>query len=116
MDRPGDNTPTLDTGGFISLLAAREMKTNFENHSADEKRKGHFVGKNKLLEVLNQSNIIGVRVYHGLKPQENDTTKYDQEIMFVGVNTENEDVLDTGKILDFTLPCPKYCPPEGKGL
>jgi len=103
-----------DTGQFISLENAREFTSNYKNLPGAGPIWAHGFGKNKLLEVLNQPNAIGARCYYGREQLKDGSFR--QQLIVVGVNANNEDLLETGKILDFNAACPPNCPPDGKGL
>lgn len=95
-------------GAFISKATAQQYTANYRNNPAQNSINSHFFGRNKIDDVLNQTGLIGLRVYYGLKEDENQNLV--QELIIVGVDSNGKDILDTGKILDFSRPCPPYCP------
>lgn len=103
-----------DAGQFISLEQAKQFVANYKNLPGSGPIRAHGFGKNKLLEVINQPNAIGARFYHGYEQLPNGTFK--QNLVVIGVNAANEDIMDTNKILEFSNTCPPSCPPDGKGL
>lgn len=108
--------PSKDYGTFIELAVAKTMVKDYQNDPNPNPEliiRSHYFGKNKLLEVLEQNNVFGARIYHGKGA--NEDGKMVQKIIVVGVDAENNDILNTKKILDFSKPCPTECPPK-KGL
>jgi len=101
-------------GQFIPLETAREYVDNYKNLPGSGPIRAHGFGKNKVLEVLNQPGATGLRIYYAYEKLGDGTFK--QQVVVVGVNAQNEDLLDTNKILDFSSACPPYCPSVGKGL
>lgn len=89
-------------GEFISLADARDWTANYRTDNPGE-TKGHFFGKNKIIEILNQSGCKGIRAYYAT--DENDA----KQLIFVGVDASGEDLLSDGKILDRSWPCPNSC-------
>lgn len=85
----------------ISLPEAIEMTTKYrtENPGAT---KAHFFGKNKLLQILNQPECVGIRAYYG------NETLGTKQLVLVGVDSDEKDLFN-GVILDMSVPCPNYC-------
>lgn len=104
------STFNTSDGGYISKATAKEYTENYRDENP-EATNSHFFGKTKLEEVLDQQDVIGLRIYYGLKDDGNNG--YIQELIIVGVNDDDKDVLDTNKILDYSRPCPPHCPPSG---
>jgi hypothetical protein len=63
--------------------------------------KGHFFGKNKINDILNQSGCVGIRIYNGI---DNGTPV----LILVGV-TSNENDMTSGTIIERAVLCPPYC-------
>ena len=85
----------------ISLEQAVDMTTNYrvENPTAT---KAHFFGKNKLMQLLNQEDCVGIRAYYGIDANGN------KQLVFVGADSTEEDLFN-GTILDMSVPCPNHC-------
>ncbi len=64
--------------------------------------KGHFFGKTKLQEMLNQTNCVGLRFYRAI----DDAAAL--QLVVVGVLADGTD-MTTGLILDRSFLCPPYC-------
>jgi len=103
-----------DAGQFISLEQAKEFVDHYKNLPGSGPIRAHGFGKNKLLEIINQPNAVGARFYYGYEQLPNGTFK--QNLVVIGVNSANEDIMDTNKILEFSNTCPPHCPPDQKGL
>lgn len=85
----------------ISLSAASAMTKNYRETISTGGVIAHYIGKSDLIELLNQTNCVGMRIYYGL---DNGA----KELVFVGVNASGND-LYTGKLLDRTIKCPQDC-------
>lgn len=64
--------------------------------------KAHAFGKNKIEELLDQTDCVGFRAYYAI-----DNTGAKQ-LVLVGINEDGEDLHD-GIILDKSVPCPVAC-------
>jgi hypothetical protein len=89
-------------GKVVSLEEAAIWTANFRNSIQPGETIAHFIGKNKLMRLLEQENCVGVRIYYGL--DEND----EQNLVFVGAD-ENENDLVNGVIVEYTPKCPQKC-------
>ena len=89
-------------GKVVSLEEAAIWTANFRNSIQPGETIAHFIGKNKLLELLEQENCVGVRIYYGL--DENG----EQNLVFVGAD-ENENDLVNGVIVEYAPKCPPKC-------
>ena len=87
-------------GGPISLAAAAAMTACYRKLHPNQ-TEAHFMGKETLLALLNQTGCVGLRVYYGDKPEGG------KELIFVGVDANENDMLDL--IMDMSRPCPSYC-------
>lgn len=87
-------------GELISLIAASQQTANYRNQNP-EAIKGHFIGKDHLLNILNQSGCMGIRVYYGIDNSGN------KELIFVGVDADENDLLYL--IADHGNKCPPDC-------
>lgn len=87
-------------GGIIPLQDATAMTAKYRRDHAGETL-AHFFGRDILLEILNQENCVGIRMYYG---QKEDGTK---ELVIVGADSEENDLLDL--VADFSAPCPGAC-------
>lgn len=89
-----------DEGCYISLNDAEDLTKEYRQNNPNSTN-GHFYGKNKMLEILNQSGVVGFRAYYGL----DQGTK---KLVFVGVDSRGDD-LTSGVILDCGVACPPAC-------
>jgi hypothetical protein len=89
-------------GKVVSLEEAAIWTANYRNSIQPSETIAHFIGKNKLLELLEQENCVGVRIYYGI--DENG----EQNLVFVGAD-ENENDLVNGVIVEYAPKCPPKC-------
>jgi hypothetical protein len=89
-------------GKIVSLQEASIWTANYRNSTQPGETIAHFIGKNKLLELLEQENCVGVRIYYGI--DENG----EKNLIFVGAD-ENENDLQDGVILEYAKKCPPFC-------
>lgn len=92
-----------DEGTVVSLKDASRWTANFRKTVPAGEIISQFVGRNKLQEILDQDECIGVRIYYGI----GDDGK--KNLVFVGAK-ENEDDMEQGIIVDKVIPCPQLCP------
>jgi hypothetical protein len=85
-------------GTMITLNDGAVLTRNYRNTNPG-KSLGMFFGKEKLLELLNQPECMGIRVYFG---EEN----RDIQLVLVGADGNQDDILDL--ILDRGLRIPPY--------
>lgn len=89
-------------GRIVSLQEAANWTSEYRKSIKPGETIAHFIGKNKLMRLLEQENCVGVRIYYGL--DEND----EQNLVFVGAD-ENENDLVNGVIVEYTPKCPPKC-------
>jgi hypothetical protein len=89
-------------GEFITLEEGAAMTARFRNTVQQGTVVAQFIGKEKLIELLNQPNCVGVRLYYGI--DENNQNS----IVSVGV-ASNENDLTNGLIIDRNIKCPPRC-------
>jgi hypothetical protein len=77
------------------------MTANYRSENPNS-TKGHFFGKEKLQEILDQKDIVGVRIYYGIDEEGK------KQLIIVGATADENDLV-TGKILDRSCPCPTIC-------
>jgi hypothetical protein len=90
-------------GEFVTLSDASRWTANYRNTIQPGEVIALYGGKEKLLELLNQDNCVGARIYFAIDDDGN------KNIVFVGVE-ENENDMENGLLLDKWLPCPTRCP------
>jgi len=89
-------------GKVVSLEEAAIWTANYRNSIQPGETIAHFIGKNKLLELLEQENCVGVRIYYGLDEIG------EKNLVFVGTDEDENDLVD-GVILEFAVKCPPKC-------
>ncbi|MEM6684567.1 MAG: hypothetical protein AAF617_02135 [Bacteroidota bacterium] len=100
----------------MSLLKASELTKNWQEENY---LKAFLFHKNDLECLAQQTSVVGVRFYVGIT--QNEAEAYIPDMIVVGVNAENQDVIVTDQteseilvsgIYDFALPCPELCDPD----
>ena len=94
-------------GGQISKQQGATMTAAHRTANPND-RKGHFMGKEILNQILAQDGCKGIRVYHGLN------SSGERELVFVGADSNENDMLDL--VADLSKPCPSRCPPTSNDL
>src|SRR3989338_254636 len=92
-------------GGLISLDTASQMTKAYRdaNHGG---RIAHFFGRDILEEILAQEECMGIRMYYGINEDG------DRELILVGANASENDLLDL--VADVSSPCPNLCSSPNK--
>ena len=98
-------TFTGDEGGFINPELARSFTSQFQNDHPEAIR-AYFFGAEKLLQLLDQPDCVGIRFYSGLQELEDRSMK--SNLVLYGVYENKEDIAE-GFILEFSKPCPPFC-------
>jgi hypothetical protein len=93
---------TGNEGTFITLSDGGDLTAQFRTDHP-EQNKGWFFGKNKLNNILAQTDCVGIRIYFG-----EDATSGKIKLVLVGAKANCDDQT-TGYILDEGTPCPTYC-------
>ena len=107
-------------GNPISRETAKSWMENYQQsesklESGKSITKAHFFGKEGVLKLLNTTNCVGIRIYHGLDEKNN------KQVFLTAVDSEMNDILPADRkstseegafILDESYPCPPYCPKD----
>lgn len=88
-------------GEQISLNEAASITANHRSANPNGVW-GHFMGKEILMAILNQSGCVGIRCYHAIGTDGN------KQLVYVGVDQNENDII-TGIIADRCKPCPSFC-------
>ena len=98
---------TGTTNHVISLEKAVKYVQNFKASSAAAEIviKGAYFDRGIFEKILAQEGCIGIRYYYAK------TDEGTQTIVFVGVNSRNED-MTAGILAEDGIPCPPFCAPE----
>ncbi len=89
-------------GSFITIDEASKLTQRFRNAISPGDVIGLFIGRQKIIEILNQPESIGIRFYFGVNEEERQT------LVLVGTDTNGDDLVE-GKIVDRGYPCPTIC-------
>lgn len=87
-------------GGQITLQVGSDMTERYRDENPNE-LKGHFFGRDILLEILKQEDCMGIRMYYGI---DDDGEK---ALVIVGADSNEDDM--TGLVADLSMPCPNRC-------
>ena len=90
-------------GSPISLDQASGWTENYRNANPGAV-KAHFFGRDILLEILNQENCMGIRIFYAQDDQDV------PQLILVGSDANEADLVQ-GTIAEFSVPCPSICGP-----
>lgn len=93
---------TGNEGEVVSLRDAGSWTKNYRDQMGEGDPKGHFVGINKIEQVLNQEGVVGIRFYHAID------NNGQRNLVLVGVDADENDLVN-GVIVDRTVICPPKC-------
>lgn len=89
-------------GSYISLEDGADLTAAWRSGGNGD-IKGYFFGKDKLQFLLDQTGSEGIRIYFG------ETTTEEKTLVLVAANSDEDDIITGGKILDIGVPCPVKC-------
>lgn len=89
-------------GEFITLEDGAAMTARYRSSVEPGTVTGQFVGKEKLIQILNQPGCVGIRMYYGLDEHN------ENSVVAVGVDS-NENDITSGYIIDYFIKCPPRC-------
>jgi hypothetical protein len=89
-------------GEFVTLNDASRWTANYRNTIQPGDVIAFAAGKEKLIELLNQDECLGARIYYGIG---DDGQK---NLVIVGVDANGDD-MENGLIIDRFFPCPQFC-------
>ncbi len=89
-------------GEFVTLNDASRWTANYRNTIQPGDVIAEFLGKEKILELLNQEGCVGIRSYYAINNEGNKT------LVLVGVDHDEND-LENGLLLDRSIMCPQHC-------
>lgn len=109
-----------DEGTFITLDEGGAMTKKYRDNflTVNRERKAVFFGRDKLLEILNQTDCKGIRIYYGAEEvtRANDSW-HEISLVLVGATADGNNQIGLAhKILDMGAPCPTTCPPNSSVL
>ena len=95
---------TEETGRYISLMLAQQAVGAWIKSEKEKSQKidvanpkAHAFGREKILEVLDQIDCVGLKIYHGLEDGK-------KTLVLVGVNDEGDDIV-SGLKIDKSIAC-----------
>lgn len=92
-----------DEGSIVTLDEAAGWTANYRETITTGEIIGQFVGREKLLDILNQPGCKGIRIYYGIG---DDRLK---NMILVGATADEDDMIE-GIIVEKIKPCPPFCP------
>ncbi|HWY10429.1 MAG TPA: hypothetical protein VN026_03835 [Bacteroidia bacterium] len=93
---------TGDEKHHIGLAEASEMTRAYRKSNPNQTI-AHFFGKQAILEILNQSNCVGIRIYYA-----NDPITGRKHLIIVGAESNKNDICH-GLIAERAICCPTNC-------
>jgi hypothetical protein len=87
----------------ISLMEAIELTTRYRESVGPASNLAGFFGKTILEKILGQPGCVGIRIYHGLKKEDNSQT-----FVLVGADSNEKDLYN-GDLAEYATPCPPFC-------
>jgi hypothetical protein len=94
-------------GEFVTLSDASRWTANYRNTIQPGDTIAFAAGKEKLIELLNQDECLGARIYYGIGDEGQ------KNLVIVGVD-ENGNDLEDGLILERISACPPFCSKRNK--
>ena len=89
-------------GSPVPLSEASDSTQAFQSANPNA-IKAHYIGKDIINDIFDQTGCVGIRVYEGIKDGE-------REIYIVGVDANGDDQLGSNHIVaDHVKPCPDFC-------
>lgn len=89
-------------GEFVTLSDASRWTANYRNTIQPGDTIAFAAGKEKLIELLNQDECLGARIYYGIGDEGQ------KNLVLVGVDANGDDI-ENGFILEHLYPCPRLC-------
>lgn len=99
-----------NTGGIITKEEAKTLIAAFAKKFPGQVVSS-FIGGDNVKKILEQNNCIGLRIYNGY-----DDVEQKISLVVVGVDTQEQDMLDAEIIYDQMATCPPFCPGPTNGL
>lgn len=96
-----------NTGGIITKEEAKTLIAAFAKKFPGQ-IVSSFIGGDNVKKILEQNNCIGLRIYNGY-----DDVEQKISLVVVGVDTQEQDMLDGDIIFDKMATCPPICPTDG---
>ena len=96
-----------DEGSIVTLDEAAGWTANDRETISTGEIIGQFVGREKLLDILNQPGCKGIHIYYGI----GDDGK--KNLILVGATADEDDMIE-GIIVERLMPCPPICSSKNK--
>uniref|UniRef100_UPI00404A0358 hypothetical protein n=1 Tax=Flavobacterium sp. TaxID=239 RepID=UPI00404A0358 len=99
-----------NTGSIISEADAKSLIRAFKIENVSQET-SFFIGANNVQNILNQEGCIGIRIHNGY-----DATSQTYNLILVGVDENERELLSAGIIYEELDKCPTMCPIDGLGI
>ena len=89
-------------GSQITLTQGAALTKQYRKENpAPTTTLAHFFGRNILLQLLNQPECMGIRMYYGINSEGK------KQLVLVGAKADENDMLEL--VVDMSVPCPTRC-------
>ena len=89
-------------GAPIELELAKQWTANYRATKSEKDVKAIFVGKDIIMQILNQENCMGIRYYFATDDVG------ENKLILVGARPDETDIVE-GIVADYGKPCPHCC-------
>lgn len=96
--------PDVNSGSLITEQKAKDLIDAFQINFPNEIISS-FIGKNNVENLLQQEDCVGIRIYNGY-----DEVERKISLVLVGVDSNDDELLNDGLIYDDMKVCPPNCP------
>jgi hypothetical protein len=109
-------------GSPVTLATAKKWTKNYrDKNEGKEVIKAHFFGKEKIIQLLDLPESVGIRMYYGVNDENENVlllvgTKADQNNILPQDENEMIDGSSGAMVLDVSSWCPPFCPDPSDGL
>lgn len=88
-------------GEVVALRDASSWTRAYRDQMEEGDPKGHFLGRNKLLQILNQDGAKGIRFYYAIEDGQ-------KTLVAVAADADENDLFE-GTIVERSRICPPHC-------
>jgi hypothetical protein len=110
-------TPKFDgtEGDAIDLTVAKRWTANYRAVNSTGVQ-AHYFGNEIINQLLERPGCVGIRMYYAINDEG------ERKLLLIGVDAKGENMMpsssertsdDEDPVVDFSFPCPSYCPSNG---
>lgn len=88
-------------GSWITSTEGGDLTKNYRDSAPSGCKLAHFLGKDKLQDLLDVEGSMGIRFYYGINSEGK------QQLVAVAADANENDIMSL--ILDAAIPCPSRC-------